>query len=158
MAFLQSAFIESAGQLSPDGRWLAYTSDEAGGSDIYVRPFPSGVGVTKISNGRSVQPRWSADGRELFYLSGPAARPTLMRVPVTIAPPSGGAPPVFEPGTPEPLFDIRANSYHPVTGTNFYAVSADGQRFLVNHIDATEDPVVNVVTNWRDAFGVPEER
>jgi hypothetical protein len=62
--------------------------------------------------------------------------------------------PSFEAGEPEPLFDVRVNSYDPAWGAYFYSVSPDGQRFLINHLESTEDPVLNVVVNWQRAFGV----
>ena len=62
--------IKAKGQLSPDGRWLAYTSDESGQFEIYVRPFPSGPGRWKVSAGgaRNVEPQWRRDGKELFFV------------------------------------------------------------------------------------------
>jgi Tol biopolymer transport system component len=155
--FLRTEFTESAAQLSPDGRWVAYTSDESGSDmpEVYVRPFPAGAGKWKVSTGRSHQPRWSPDGRELFYLTGPRFESTLVSVRVTTARPgSSDTPPLFEFDGPEPLFDTRANAYFPAWGAFFYAVSADGQRFLINRMDFAEDPVLNVVTNWRRAFEV----
>jgi Tol biopolymer transport system component len=159
VAFLQTEFLESAGKLSPDGRWIAYVSSESGDLDVYVRSFPSGAGKRKISNGASVQPRWSPDGRELFYLTGPASRQTLMSTTVTTpSPVSSGGLPIFATAAPEPLFQEQFNNFHPAIGTFFYSVSADGKRFLVNHIDTTEDPVLNVVVNWQRAFGVAQGR
>jgi Tol biopolymer transport system component len=155
--FLQTEFTESAAQLSPDGRWVAYTSDESGSDvpEVYVRPFPEGAGKWKVSMGRSHQPRWRSDGRELFYLTGPRFGSTLMSVDVTAARPgSSDAPPLFEFEDPKTLFETRANAYFPAWGAFFYAVSADGQRFLINRMDFAEEPVLNVVTNWRRAFGV----
>ena len=159
VVFLQTEFLESAGQLSPDGRWIAYLSTESGERDVYVRPFPTGAGKWKISNGASVQPRWSPDGSELFYLTGPSSRQTVMSAAVTTpGSPASGGPPIFDTDAPEPLFDVQANAFHPATGTFFYSVSVDGQRFLVNHVGTTEDPVLNVVTNWQLAFVVPPAR
>jgi Tol biopolymer transport system component len=153
--FLQTPFLESGGALSPDGRWIAYMSYESDDSEVYVRPFPAGAGQWKVSDGGANHPRWSADGRELFYLAGPALRRALIRTPVTRqVPASSGSRPVFEYGAPEQLFTLPVNGFHPVTGTSFYAPSRDGRRFLINYIDLTEDPVLHVVTNWREAFGV----
>lgn len=82
-----------------------------------------------------------------------------MRVAVTTpSSPSSGRPSVFATAAPEPLFQVRANGFHPATGTFFYSVSADGQRFLVNHVETTGDPALNVVTNWQLAFAVPQGR
>ncbi len=71
--------------------------------------------------------------------------------------PSDGVP-IFETGEPESLFQVRANSYDPASGTFFYSVSADAQRFLINHIDNAEEPVLNVVVDWHQAFEVSRER
>jgi Tol biopolymer transport system component len=153
--FLQTPYLENGGRLSPDAQWIAYSSHESGESEVYVRPFPSGEGQWKVSDGTARQARWSADGRELYYVTGQASRLALMRVPIVrrrSASPDDRA--VFEAGTPEPLFTLPINSFHPATGTTFYAPSADGQRFLVNFIDLTEDPALRVVTNWRAAFGL----
>ncbi len=159
VSFLQTEFLESAGQLSPDGKWIAYMSDESGVLEVYVRPFPTGGGKWKISSGHSIQPRWRSDGRELFYLSGPALKRTLMSVAVTtVSVDSSGELPTFDTGTPEPLFAVQANAFHPAFGTFFYSPSAAGQRFLVNHIEMREDPVLNVVVNWQRAFGLAQER
>jgi len=157
--FLRTPFLESSGQLSPDGHWLAYVSDESGDIELYVRSFPAGEGKRKISSGWTQEPRWSLDGRELFYFGGAESLMTLMRVEVTRAElGSSAGPPVIEFSRPEALFDLRVNGFHPATGTFFYAVSADRERFLINHVDNEEEPVLNVVVNWRRAFGLSEER
>ena len=66
--------------------------------------------------------------------------------------------PVFETGDPVPLFQVRANGFNPATGTFFYAVSSDAQRFLINHVDVAEEPVLNIVVNWQQTLGVSPER
>ena len=150
--FLQTEFLESAAQLSPDGRWVAYTSDESGEVELFVRAFPSGERKRKISEGFARQPKWGPDGRELFFLSGTPNESTLMSVTVTSAP-NGTE---FEAAAPERLFDVRVNSFHPATGTRFYDVSSDGERFLFNHVDNDEEPVLNVIVNWPKAFAIPD--
>jgi Tol biopolymer transport system component len=155
--FLQTEFDESFGQISPDGRWIAYLSNESGTYEVYVRPFPSGAGKWRISapfgTAQASEPRWSRDGRELFYLTGPAGKYTLMAVAVKVARPAEfGATPVFDTAGSTPLFEVRVNSFHPGTGTYFYSVSNDSQRFLINHIDAASEPVLNVIVNWQQAF------
>ena len=69
LAFLHSEFNELYSQISPDGRWMAYTSDESGRREIYVRRFPEGSGQVRISKGGGEQPRWRRDGKELFFMS-----------------------------------------------------------------------------------------
>jgi Tol biopolymer transport system component len=158
-AFLRTEFNETAGQVSPDGNWIAYTSDEAGPAqwEVYVRPFPNGPGKWQVSAGQAQQPRWRADGRELFFFAGRPAHLRLMSVAVTrAAPGSAQAAPVFEAAPPIRLFDVRLNSYYPSTGTFFYSPSADGRRFLINHMDFSEDPALNVVVDWQRAFGVSD--
>jgi Tol biopolymer transport system component len=157
--FLQTEFLESAAQFSPDGKWIAYTSDESGTIELYVRSFPSGEGKRRISTGWAMQPRWSPDGGELFFFSGSLSISTLMSATVTSAiQASPDGQPIFETEEPEPLFQVRVNAFDLSFGTFFYSVSADGQRFLINHIDNAEEPILNVVVNWHQAFGVSQER
>ena len=127
---------------SPDGRWVAYDSNESGRHEIYVRPFSpeGGAGADKwpVSTGGGERPRWRGDARELFYL-GPDRR--MMAVEVKTA---GG----FEAGIPKALFPTRA-SMPPGLSTAAYAVTADGQRFLINSEgeEAASQPAT-VVMNW----------
>ncbi len=154
---LQTEFDESFGQISPDGRWIAYVSNESGRYEVYVRSFPSGAGKWQVSltgtaSGTTQQPRWSRDGKELFYVTGSGGMLTLMAAPVRVGlGPGSGAATVFETGAPKPLFNVRVNSFHPAVGTFFYSVSKDGQRFLINHVDAASEPVLNVIVNWAQA-------
>jgi Tol biopolymer transport system component len=107
-----------------------------------------------MSSGRHIgstttQPRWSADGSELFYLTGPVGKFTLMSVRLKRGQhPVGGSGPVFDFDPPKPLFQVRANTYTPADSTFFYSVSRDGQRFLIDHVDSGNDPVLNVIVNW----------
>jgi len=140
--FQASAFNEVQGRFSPDGRWVAYASDESGQFEVYVRAFPSGTERTAISVGGGMQPEWRRDGRELFYLSRDRQ---MMSVPITIGD-------KVVPGTPRPLFGVDVVA--PVSPyPNDYAVSGDGQRFLVN----SAAPVANrqaltVFLNWPAAL------
>jgi len=128
---------ETAGTLSPDGRWLAYASDETGKYEVYVQSFPGSGGKRQISNGGGGCPRWRRDGRELFYYSGDGK---LMAAPA----PRGES---FETSAPVPLFEFRAGVL--VTRYASYAVTADGQRFLINEIVDTEpNAPLTVFTNW----------
>jgi hypothetical protein len=125
------------GRLSPNGRWLAYATDESGELEVFVQPFPATGYKRKISPEGGSEPRWRRDGLELFYLSSDNK---LMAVPI----PGGNA---LEPGLPKTLFDVRI----PLSGNPYrsnYAVTADGQRFLVNtKLDAGVSPI-DVVLNW----------
>ena len=99
--FLKTEADELFGQLSPDSHWMAFTSDRSGKREVYVRPFPSGEGEWTISLAGGQAPRWSGDGKELFY---EAADGKIMAVSVKAAP---GAKPSFEAGVPVPLFDAH---------------------------------------------------
>src|ERR1700730_14396300 len=120
--FLTSKGRETNGQISPDGKWVAYASDESGNWEIYVTSFPSAAGKWQVSRGSGTEPRWRGDGKEIFYI-GPGGM--LMAVPV-----NGES--TFETGTPAPLFQIRGRA--PISSTDIftYDVAKDGKRFLVN--------------------------
>ena len=113
---IAGAFMKGEAVLSPDDRWLAYVSDESGRSSVFVRPFPEGEGRWQISTPGGVEPRWSRDGRELFYRDGQV----LYRVPIRTAP-------AFSAGRPEVLFDRTASAG---SGVHTYSPSPDGSRFL----------------------------
>ncbi len=130
-------FEEAGARLSPNGRWLAYHSNESGTHQIYVRPFPEAGGKWQISSGGGHEPEWRGDGRELYYL---APGNQLMAVPVVT---EGG----FEAGTPEPLFTVRRGSS---TFDGTYDVTEDGQRFLfiLQAGEEEEQAPYQVVLNW----------
>jgi Tol biopolymer transport system component len=138
--FLRTLARETAPKLSPDGRYVAYVSNESGRNEIYVQPFPEGGRKWAISGNRGTQVRWSRYGRELFYVEGS----TLMSVPVRTVP-------SFTPGTPSRLFSHPdlANWVDPN-----YDVSADGQRFLLPETLGVQGPerMIRVVQNWFAEF------
>ncbi len=147
--FLTTEDDESFGQISPDGRWIAYVSNKTGGYEVWVKSFPSGAGEWRISTadsdtGTTQQPRWSSDGSELFYLTGAGGKQTMMAAPVSPSPSPGGSPVL----APRPLFEVRANAYAPRSGIFFYSVSSDGERFLISHVEASTEPVIHVLVNW----------
>ncbi len=120
--------------LSPEGRWIAYRSDESGQDEIYVRPFPASDGKWQISTGGGTAPLWAPNGSELFYLEGNR----MMSVPVTI----GSS---FQPGTPSVLFTHDNPSGPPPA----YSVCPDGKRFVMLQPSGQETPgQINVVLNW----------
>jgi eukaryotic-like serine/threonine-protein kinase len=155
--FLQTQFMESQAQFSPDGHWIAYISNESGQGEIYVRAFSgktSGSGAEwKISTEGGREPRWSPDGRDLYYL---ALSPTghfknqLMDVPVH----ASGAD--FQAGTPKMLFEFFGAGIVPQRNLFGYSVAADGQRFLVNVALGEINTTVNVIVNWE--AGVPRNK
>ena len=97
-----SEFTELHPAISPDGRWIAYTSNESGDNEVYVRPFPGTVGaVWQVSNGGGAMPRWSADGRELYFVRAQGSQRQLVAAPVRT---TAG----FEAGSGRPLFGVDA--------------------------------------------------
>lgn len=128
---------EAAGTLSPDGRWLAYVSDVSGRFEVYVQSFPDGGGKQQVSTGGGAYPRWRQDGRELFYYAGDGK---LMAAQA----PRGAS---LQVGSAIPLFEFRAGTL--LTNLAPYAVTADGQRFLINAVVETEpNAPLTVVVNW----------
>jgi Tol biopolymer transport system component len=144
--FLRSEFNELHGQLSPDSRWMAYTSDESGQREVYVRPFPASERQWRISIAGGDQPRWRGDGKELFFVGGDGK---MMVVAVkTVA----GPKPSFEPGSPQPLLEAHLVAFG-FTVVFEYDVTADGKRFLLDTIGTiggglASPPLLNVVVNW----------
>ena len=132
---------EHSARFSPDGRFVAYVSNESGSNEIYVQTFPASGGKWQISNGGGTQPEWRADGKELFFLS---PGDTLQAVPVSI-----GA--TFEPGIPKALFKRTIERGGILR--NRYNVSADGQRFLLNAARAAaQSTPFSVVLNWPETL------
>jgi serine/threonine-protein kinase len=139
---LNGSYDEHNGEVSPDGQWLAYTSDESGSAEIYVRPFPNvGDRRMKISTGGGTRPAWARNGRELFYLKVDG---TMVAVPIDRD--TGGR---FSPGTPASLFQ---GAYFAAQSGRTYDVSPDGSRFLMikSAASSTNSPTVQlvVVLNW----------
>jgi serine/threonine-protein kinase len=135
--FLQTAASEVDASFSPDGRWLAYASNESGRYEIYVQPFPGSGGKWQISTEGGREPRWSRNGRELFYRSGDK----MMAVDVATQP-------AFQAAIARVLFQGPYESTTRVSPN--YDVSADGQRFLMVQPSGQGPPVTqfNVVLNW----------
>jgi serine/threonine-protein kinase len=130
-ALLSEPFNETMPRLSPDGRWLAYVSDETGREEVFVRPFPALRPKWMVSSAGGTEPRWAPSGREIFYRDG--AR--LMAVALTTAP-------AFSAERARPLFEAPFWVYD---------VTPDGQRFLiVQGIDDTAPAAVHVVLNWAE--------
>ncbi len=148
VVFLKTGFNESLGQFSPDGRWVAYASNESGEFEVYARPFPPGGGAVRISNNGGTSPRWRADGRELFYLDGQH----LMAVPMQT-----GSDGLLQAGVPKALFEPRMRGTIPEANLFNYSPSADGQRFLMNILPDASVPTLNVITNWERLVPGPKE-
>ena len=136
--FVRTAFNETHGRFSPDGRWVAYVSDETGRPEVYVQSFPLSTGKWRISSEGGHQPTWRRDGKELFYFS----RSRILHA-VTVTSGSSG----LEAGPPRPLFPLPRTQAH--TGRSSYDVSADGQRFLVSaDRERQASQPLHVVLNW----------
>jgi Tol biopolymer transport system component len=136
IAVVQSPFADVEPQFSPDGRWLAYVSNETERFEVYVQPFPAtGKNRWKISTTSARQPMWRADGKELFFVSDDRKLYAMI-----VHTESG-----FDFETPRFLFDMRANVFN---SRNSYVPSRDGQRFLVNMLLDTDASPINVVLNW----------
>ncbi len=138
--FLETEADEFMGQLSPDGKWMAYASKESGRSEIYVRPFPSGAGKWQISTAGATQPRWRGDGKELYFLG---LDQTIVAVPIEDGQPG------FRTGRPQRLF--RAPLLANAVGTDEYVPSTDGQRFLIAYSieEAGLSTPITVVLDWQ---------
>jgi hypothetical protein len=139
---LQTPHSERGGQLSPDGRWLAYSSNESGTEEVYVKSFPRGAGKWQISRDGGWQPRWRRDGGELFYL---AADGRLMAVETKTSP-------TFVGSLPRLLFPTRLGEFEEGGLGRSYAVAADGQRFLLNSLFEQDRTAITVMLNWTAAL------
>jgi len=128
---LQAPYREWEPQLSPDGRWLAYTSNESARNEVYVQPFPGPGGKWQISTDGGIQPRWARSGRELYYRNGDR----MMSVDIATSP-------SFRAGTPQVLFEGHYESA--------YAVALDSRRFLMLKGSGEQSAAgqVQVVMEW----------
>jgi len=113
---------QNNGQISADGKWVAYESDESGNWEIYVTTFPGAAGKWQVSRGGGTEPRWRGDSKEIFYL---APGGILTSVPVSMV---GG----LSTGTPVPLFQFHGRAAISSSDAFSYDVTKDGKRFLVN--------------------------
>ncbi|MDH4131617.1 MAG: hypothetical protein OEV95_07395, partial [Gemmatimonadota bacterium] len=143
---LATDFDENAVTLSPDGRWLAYQSDESGEAEIYVRPFPDiSSGKWTVSLGGGVNPLWAHSGRELFYLHGRGNARQMMAAQVRTSP-------KFEVTERRTLFPVPPNQYLLPNNYTMYDISPDDRRFLLMRRagsgDETPQTALILVENW----------
>lgn len=131
--FLRERFDQQYARFSPDTRWVAYTSDESGQNEIYIRSFPEPLRKLRVSTGGGAYPEWGPGGRELFYLSRDGK---LMAVTVKL---NGAS---LEPTLPRELFTLQSD-----WAAIPYEISPDGQRFLVSGLASSPEPL-NVMVNW----------
>lgn len=129
----------SNGQFSPNGRWVIYSSDASGEWEIYASPYPGAAGKIQISRGGGTEPRWRADGKEIFYLA-----PQNILTSVSVSEDNG----VLSAGTPQKFFQIPGRA--PVSSTDqfTYDVTKDGKRFLVNrYVKPVDVAPLNIILN-----------
>jgi Tol biopolymer transport system component len=132
MPVVQGDFRVRSARLSPDGKWLAYVSNESGRDEVYVQGVPPPARKWAISAGGGMEPAWRENGQELFFLSGDG---------MLMATEMKATAEVLLPGIPRPLFGAR--------GANHFAATADGNRFLVQASpQERESDSINVVLNW----------
>jgi Tol biopolymer transport system component len=146
---LQSEFNKRQAQISPDERWLAYTSVESGRPEIYVVPFTLAAkpdskpvaGKWTVSRAGGTQPRWRGDGKELFYVA-PDGKLMAVEIKATVA--------AFDHGAPQALFELHSEIQPLSTASSGYVVAPDGKRFLVVTAAgaAAQAPPLTVVVNW----------
>ncbi len=142
--YLQLPGIEAHSRISPDGRWVAYVSDESGKPEVYVQSFPkTGGGEWQISTRGGDQPFWRGDGRELFFISHDQK---LMSVETKTGQ-------QLEPGIPKMLFQTSTLQGGLASARNQFVPSSDGQKFLINTV-AKEKSQTSVIVrlNWMRAL------
>jgi eukaryotic-like serine/threonine-protein kinase len=138
--FLKASSTLKNGQFSPDGKWVAYSSNESGRWEVYVTSFPEAHGKWQVSNAGGDQPRWRNDGKELFYL---APDSKMMALPVKTGT-------NFDAGTPTALFQANPRELVATSEQFSYDVSQDGQKFLINTQLKTGMAPMSVVLNWSE--------
>jgi Tol biopolymer transport system component len=143
--FLHSEFNEEFGQLSPDSRWIAYTSDESGRREVYVRTFPAGDDPKRISIDGGEEPRWRGDGKELYFVGMDGK---FMAVPMRIG---SGAKPSLEPSGAQSLFAAPPLAHYNTYAYD-YDVTPDGKQFvLTTPVDRPgSSPPLDMIVNWAE--------
>jgi Tol biopolymer transport system component len=142
IAVVQTPFRVETGKFSPDGKWVAFVSNESGENQVYVQAFPSGKDRQRVSNNGGGLPRWRGDGKELYYrrlLSDTNGE--IMAVPIKAR--SDG----LDVGTPRKLFSTRFLG----NGSAFFDVTPNGQRFLISELAVTTGGLnpLTVALNWQ---------
>ena len=139
---VQTSANEHHAQFSPDGKWIAYQSDESGRDEVYLQPFPGPGGRSPMSTNGGVQVRWRRDGKELFYI---ALDGRLMAVPVQLSADGG----TVEAGAPAALFLTRVFAVQGINIRQQYMPSPDGQRFLIDSVTEPAQSPITVILNWK---------
>jgi Tol biopolymer transport system component len=148
--FLATNYRETDASFSPDGRFVAYVSDESGTSEVYVRSFPpSSGGKWTVSSGGGYQPRWRGDGKELLYVSG---RAQLMSVDTRTAPPG------FTKSTHRVLFPVPIYGGGATINNWYWDIAPGGERMLFNAGSSeTGASVMTIVVNWQAGLSRPAD-
>ncbi len=139
LVIVNTLFDERNGQFSPDGRWVAYETNESGRFEIEVQPFPNPSGKWQVSTNGGVQPRWRPDGKELYFIS-----PDGKMMAASIA--ASGA--TFAAATPVALFPTQLAS-SVVAPKQQYAVSRDGRFLLDQLMESPGNRPITLILNWR---------
>jgi dipeptidyl aminopeptidase/acylaminoacyl peptidase len=142
--FTATRFNETQSQLSPNGRWIAYTSNETGRDEVYVQSFPEPGRKRQVSSRGGAMPRWRADGRELYFLAGDQF---LTAVPVVDQS-------SLELGAAQPLFltKLIVQGSESSGLPTAYDVMPDGERFLLRYPPDNPEPPITVVLDWQAAL------
>lgn len=144
--FFQSPFAEAQPDFSPDGRWIAYASNESGCFEVFVRPYPGPGGKIQVSNDGGFEPAWRRDGKELFYRSGAKMMSVAVR--------PGSANPFGKPVT---IFEKPGLYREPNLERRLYDVAPDGTRFvMLRAIAAGSPPQLRVLTGWTELARQPK--
>jgi Tol biopolymer transport system component/tRNA A-37 threonylcarbamoyl transferase component Bud32 len=147
--FLKTGSVETNPRFAPDGQWLAYSSDESGTSEVYVRAFPGPGGKLRVSTDGGTEPVWSHNGDELYYRN----RDRMMAV--SLLRPARGAPqatpPTLTAGPPRTIFE--GHYMQTDTGGAGYDVSSTGRFLMVQPVEPEEPATqINIVVNWFEAL------
>jgi Tol biopolymer transport system component len=137
-ALVRTPFHEHQARFSPNGRLIAYASDEGGFPQVYVMAMPPAVGKWPVTTDGGAQPTWRRDGRELFYVD-------LTGMLMSVAVETGST---FEASDPRPLFQLSLTDSPFFYVRNDYAVSPDGQRLLVASVDPADAAKLHVIVDW----------
>jgi eukaryotic-like serine/threonine-protein kinase len=143
--FLESRFFLSHAEFSPDGRWMAYVSNESGASEVYVQPYPGPgekVRVSSDSTDGGTEPVWAPDGRELLY-RGIGPHGGVMSATISSTSP-------FRVNPPRLLIELKTTEYDSTSPVRSWNVSPDGRRFLASRFERMGQPIttLHVVLNW----------
>ena len=138
---LNAPSVEQTPAVSPDGKWIAYSSNETGQEEVYIQRFPELGQKRRISTGGGLDPMWAPDGTRLFYYAFPPTK--MMMVPITKSP-------VITVGAPQVVFEREY--YRPLPGTRTHSISADGNRLLMIKSGRPSNAAnrIHIVVNWFD--------